>query len=300
MRLGDDGRPPRRRDGQATSLGYTGRVLTILSGLLSAVSYATSDMFSQRVTRETRALTQMVWVLATGVVIILPVALIVRGLPQGDEWTGAGLAALAGALYFGALFCLLRGLATGDLGLVSALVSLQGAYLAIVVILLGEPVTPLLALALALSVVGAVLTSFEGRARSTRGAPWAFAAGLLFAGVMLCYVYGDIDWLRQAAISRTVSLLVTLPVALLTGGLGVPSGLRLRAVGAGVLELGGLVMLTITFALGPAAVAGVTTTQVGTFAVILGFVLLRERPRPNQWAGIVCTIIGVTLLAAVV
>ena len=74
----------------------------------------------------------------------------------------------------------------------------------------------------------------------------------------------------------------------------------MRAVGAGVLELGGLLLLTITFALGPAAVAGVTTTQVGTFAVILGFVLLRERPKPNQWAGIVCTIVGVTLLAAVV
>jgi drug/metabolite transporter (DMT)-like permease len=275
-------------------------VLTILSGLLSAVSYATSDMFSQRVTRETRALTQMVWVLATGVAIVLPVALVVRGLPQGGEWSGAGLAALAGTLYFGALFCLLRGLATGDLGLVSALVSLQGAYLAVVVIWLGEPVTPLLAVALALSVVGAVLTSFEGRAKSTRGAGWAFAAGLLFSGVMLCYVYADIDWLSQAAISRTVSLLVTLPVALLTGGVGVPKALRVRAVGAGALELGGLVMLTITFALGPAAVAGVTTTQVGTFAVILGFVLLRERPKLNQWVGIVCTIVGVTLLAAVV
>lgn len=275
-------------------------MLTILSGLLSAVSYATSDMFSQRVTRETRALTQMLWVLATGVAIVVPVALVVSGLPQGGEWSGAGLAALAGALYFGALFCLLRGLATGDLGLVSALVSLQGAYLAVVVILLGEPVTPLLTVALALSVVGAVLTSFEGRARSTRGAGWAFAAGLLFAGVMLCYVYGDIDWLSQAAISRTVSLLITLPVALLSGGIAVPRALRVHAVGAGVLELGGLLLLTITFALGPATVAGVTTTQVGTVAVILGFVLLRERPKPNQWVGIVCTIVGVTLLAAVV
>ena len=120
-------------------------MLTILSGLLSALSYASSDMFSQRVTRETRALTQMVWVLATGVVIILPVALVLRGLPEQGEWTGAGLAALAGVLYFGALFCLLRGLNVGDLGLISALVSLQGAYLAVTVILLGEPVTPLLA-----------------------------------------------------------------------------------------------------------------------------------------------------------
>ena len=87
------------------------------------------------------------------------------------EWTGAGLAALAGVLYFGALFCLLRGLNVGDLGLISALVSLQGAYLAVTVILLGEPVTPLLGVALALCVAGAVLTSFEGRAGSTRGAP---------------------------------------------------------------------------------------------------------------------------------
>jgi len=275
-------------------------VLTILTGLLSALSYATSDLNSQRVTRETRALTQMVWVLGTGVVIIVPVALVLRGLPESGEWTGAGLAALAGVLYFGALFCLLRGLNIGDLGLISALVSLQGAYLAVTVILLGEPVTPLLAAALALCVIGAVLTSIEGRARTTRGAPWAFAAGLLFTGVMLCYNYGEIDWLSQTAISRTVSLAIALPVALLTGSIAVPKTLRVRAVGAGVLELCGLSLLTITFALGPATVAGVTTTQFGTFAVVLGFVLLHERPKPNQWAGIACTIIGVSLLAAVV
>jgi drug/metabolite transporter (DMT)-like permease len=275
-------------------------VLTILSGLLAALSYASSDMFSQRVTRETRALTQMVWVLATGVVIIVPVAVALRGLPDAGEWTGAGLAVVAGVLYFGALFCLLRGLNVGDLGLISALVSLQGAYLAVAVMLLGEPVTRILAAALALCVAGAVLTSFEGRAGSTKGAPWAFAAGLLFAGVMLCYAYGDIDWLSQTAISRTVSLLITLPVALFTGSLAVPKALRARALGAGVLELSGLSLLTITFALGPATVAGVTTTQFGTFAVILGFVLLGERPKPKQWAGIACTIAGVSLLAAVV
>ena len=67
-----------------------------------------------------------------------------------------------------------------------------------------------------------------------------------------------------------------------------------------MLELSGLSLLTITFALGPATVAGVTTTQFGTFAVILGFVVLGERPKPNQWAGIACTIVGVSLLAAVV
>ena len=275
-------------------------MLTLVTGLLASFAYASSDMFSQRVTRETRPLTQMVWVLVTGVTIIVPLALIVDGLPETGEWSGAGLAALAGALYFGALFCLLRGLQIGDLGLVSALTSLQGAYVAVAVILLGAPITPLLALALALSAFGAVLTSFEGRARSTRGAPWALAAGVLFAGVMLCYAYGDIGWLSQSAISRAVSLVIVLPVALVSGGVGVPKAMRVRAVGAGLLELAGVMLLTFAFALGPPTVAGVTTTQFGTFAVVLGFVLLHERPKPNQWVGIVCTIAGVSLLAAIV
>ncbi len=172
--------------------------------------------------------------------------------------------------------------------------------MAVVVIGLGAQVTPLLAGALCLCAAGAVLTSFEGRARSTKGAPWALAAGALFAAVMLCYAYGGIGWLSQTAISRSVSLVVAVPIALLTGGVAVPKRLRLLSVGAGVLELCGLLLLTITFALGPATVAGVTTTQFGTFAVILGFVVLHERPRPHQWVGIAGAIGGVSLLAAVV
>ena len=112
-------------------------MLTILTGLSSAFSYAVSDILSQRVTRETRPLAQMVWVLATGVIISVPIALLVDGLPDGGaEWRGAGLGALAGVVYFGAFFCLLRGLHVGDLGLVSALTSLQGAYVAVIVIVL--------------------------------------------------------------------------------------------------------------------------------------------------------------------
>jgi uncharacterized membrane protein len=277
-------------------------VLTILSGLSSALSYAVSDLNSQHVARATRPLTQVVWVLATGVIIIVPIALLVNGLPGGAaEWRGAGLAALAGVFYVAAFFCLLRGLHAGDLGLVSALNSLQGAYVAVVLVLLGARVTAPLGLALALCVLGALLTSIEGRARTTAGAVWALASGVLFAGVMICYAYaGGISWLSQAAISRTVSCAIALPFALLTGGLAMPRALRVRAVGAGVLELCGLVLLTIAFSLGPATAAGVTTTQFGTFAVLLGFAVLHERPRRHQWLGLVCTIVGVTILAVIV
>ncbi len=277
-------------------------MLTILVGLSSSFSYATSDLFSQRVTRAARALTQVAWVLITDALIIVPLALLVDGLPSGGaQWRAAGAAALAGVAYFGAFLCLLRALRSGDLGLISALSALQGAYAAVIFVALGQRVTPLLGLALALCAFGAVLASFEGRAKTAKGVPWAVAAGLLFACVIVLYSYAhDISWLSQAAISRSVSVLIVVPAALFTGGLGLPRGLRLPAIGAGALELGGLLLFTIALAMGPLTVAAVTTTQFGTFAVILGVAFLRERPRSCRWAGIGCTLVGVTLLAVTV
>jgi drug/metabolite transporter (DMT)-like permease len=274
-------------------------MLTILAGLSSALSYAGSDLFSQQVTRKTRALTQVVWVLLIGSVIVVPVALLVEGLPDnGGQWRAAGMAMAAGAAYVAAFSCLLRGLQLGDLGLVATLNSLQGAFAVLAFVALGQPVTLWLGLALAMCAFGAVLTSMHDRASTTRGAGWGLAAGFLFAAVMIFYSQaGDISWLSQAAFSRTTSLSIALPLALLTGTIVVPRGLRLTAGGAGALELCGLLLLTISLSLGPVTVAGVTTTQFGTFAVLLGFALLGERPRFHQWLGIACTIAGVTALA---
>lgn len=275
-------------------------MLTVLAGLLTSLSYSTSDMLSQRITRATRPLTQMVWVMGFGAIVLIPVALVIRGLPGDGEWGDAGLAALAGLLYFFALLLLFKGLSTGDLGLVSALASLQAAYVAVIVIVLGEPVTPLLAVGLALCVCGALMTSVEGRAKTARGAVWALLSGLTFSGVLLCYNYSELDWLSEAAFSRTVSLAVAIPIALLTGSIAVPRALRVTALGAGAFEVCGLLLLTITFSLGPATIASVTTSQFGTFGVLLGYLLLRERPKPNQWAGIVCTLAGVSVITALV
>ncbi len=277
-------------------------MLTILVGLSSAFSYATSDLLSQRVTRAARALTQVAWVLITGALIIVPIALLVDGLPAGGaQWRAAAAAALAGVAYFGAFLCLLRALHDGDLGLVSALNALQGAYAAVVFVFLGQRITPVLGAALVLCAAGAVLASIEGRARTAKGVPWAVASGLLFACVMVLYSYAHaISWLSQAAISRSVSVLIAVPAALFTGGFALPRALRATSVGAGVLELCGLMCFTIALAMGPLTVAAITTTQFGTFAVILGVALLHERPRRHQWAGLACTLIGVTLLAVAV
>lgn len=275
-------------------------MLTILAGLCSAFSYATSDLLSQNVARRTRPLTQVVWIFAVGTLVSVPVALIVDGVPVGAEWRGAAFSAVAGALYFLDLYCLLRGLHAGDLGLISALNALNGAYVVVVAILMGEPVTPVLGTALALCVVGGVLTSMEGRATTTKGAFWGLASGGFLACTVLAFSAADsISPVSQTAIARTVSLVIALALALASGGVAMPRGLRGRASVAALLELAGLALLTLAFFLGPLAVAGVTSAQLGTFAVILGFTILHERPRRHQWIGIACTLSGVSLLASV-
>ena len=40
-----------------------------------------------------------------------------------------------------------------------------------------------------------------------------------------------------------------------------------------------------------------TIAQAGTMAALMGFIVLRERPRGLQVAGVVLTLIAVTLLA---
>jgi drug/metabolite transporter (DMT)-like permease len=80
-------------------------MLTVFTGLLASLSYATSGMFSQHVARKTRPLTQVMWTIIAGAVVIIPLALVLRGVPRGDL-TGTALAALAGLLYFVATLCL--------------------------------------------------------------------------------------------------------------------------------------------------------------------------------------------------
>ncbi len=276
-------------------------MLTILTGLSSAFSYAVSDMFAQHVVRGSSALRMVAWVLAVGVLVVVPTALVVEGLPRGDaQWRAAAWAALAGVVYVAAYCSLLRGFSKGDLSLVAALSSLQGAVTAGAAIALGEQVTVVAAAGLTLSVVGAVLAGMQEHARTTAGAGWALLSAVLFGAVVTLYGQaGDLPSLSVAAVSRVTSFAVALPVALLADGVMIPGKLRPVAVGSGLLELLGVVMLTVSVGLGPLSVAGVTASQFATFALLLGVFVLKERPRRHQLVGVAATIVGVSILGTV-
>ena len=288
-------------------------MLTVVLGLTSSLSYALSDMVSQHVSRGIGVVRVVFWVLATGVVLIVPALFIVEGAGwHGEGWRGVGFAALAGVLYIGAYSCLLAGFKRGDLSLVAALSSSQGAFAAVFAVLGGERMGLLMAVGLVLAIAGGVLAAVQGRAKSAAGAGWALASGLLFALVMVAYDHADeLTWLATAAISRAVSFALFVPIVAVVlvwerraaaparrppRGLLLPPRLLGFAVVAGVFEIVGLVLIAASIVSGPLAVAGVMASQFATFATVLGVVLLGERPRWWQLVGVALTIAGVSIL----
>jgi drug/metabolite transporter (DMT)-like permease len=285
-------------------------VLTVLVGLSSALCYATCDMLSQRVSRIAGPLRVLCWTLPAGVVIILPIALSINGLPATRaEWEAVGYCAGAGVLYLAVWVTLLRALQVGDLSLVLPLASLSGLFTAVFSLLRGSRLTLLLGLGIGFAVIGGTLAAMQGRAKSAAGAGWALISCVLWTLTIVLFGQAEqIPWLSQVSWARLVSLLALVPFAFVISRRARrrpsnpdPSRLGLRGIliciVAGIVELIGLTAMTIAVQRGPFMLAGIAVAQVATMGVILGLLFLGERPRVHQLVGVACTLIGVTLLS---
>jgi len=299
-------------------------VITVLLGLSASLSYSLHDLIMVRVTRLSRPLTGMFWVFCSSLAIMLPIALVVDGLPHGSaQWHALGYAAVGGVFYVAALLALLRGFAVGALSLVTPLAALEGAFASVYSLLTGEPVGIVTGAALVLAVAGAVAASFVPRSKAPRangddrgevlppadgrlprrrrlgsaaGAGWGLLSGMAFAVTLVLYGHtGAVGPVTAAAAGRLASLPLVVPLVLAAHATGLPRPLRPRTLLAGAFEAGGYVAAAAALARGPVSVASVTVAQFAFFAVILGMVVLHERPARHQLVGIGCTVAAVML-----
>ncbi len=285
-------------------------MLTVLTGLTSAFGYAVHDYLLVRIVRSASLWTALAWVMLVGLVILVPLALVVDGLPSGDaQWRAAGFAAASGVLEFLGLGALLKGLSTGNLSVVTPLGSLAGGFAAIAAIVLGETLPPIAWIGLPLAVAGGLMASVERspesalgerrRTRATAGAGWALLSAALFAGTLLLFGEAtELPPVSLAAVGRVATTVIVIPVALLTGGLTLPREFRSRATIAGAVDAGAFVALAAAISLGPVAIASVAVAQAGTWAVIIGLVIMHEKLGRVQLVGVVLTCFAITMLAA--
>jgi len=271
------------------------------------------------VVRAAAVWTALTWSMGVGLIILVPLALLVDGLPSGSaEWRAVAFAMAGGVCEAAGMGCLLRGLVKGNLSVVTPLASLTGGFVAMIMIVRGEPLPAFALVGLPLAVVGGLMASVEkapkervfgpdesaasargARTRATAGAGWALLSAALFAGTMLFFVEAHaLHPVALVAYGRLGTMVVLVPVTLLLAGLRLPRPLVRRAAFAGVFDAAAFVALAAAISIGPVAIASVVVAQGGAMAALLGLFVLRERLSRVQIVGVALTCVAVALLAS--
>jgi drug/metabolite transporter (DMT)-like permease len=231
------------------------------------------------------------------------------GLPRVIPWLVP--AAFLGA---GAFATLYRGLELGPVAVVSPVLATYAVVpVMLSVALLGEELSPIEWLGVAITIAGAVLTSTDLRAVAggtfTRfaGLPWAIVSTLLFG--VATYVLGwsaqEAGFLPSMWFARVTLSIVVLGAAcivwLRAKGHGparaelVPSTLRLAAL-AGMLELVGTIVYARGAEVGLVSIVTAASATYPVIPVLGGVALLHERLVPNQYVGIGLVVTGLLML----
>jgi drug/metabolite transporter (DMT)-like permease len=283
----------------------------ILFGLTAALSWGLADYFAAITSRQTGSF-RVVLGFHLAAMVLLAGLLVVTGEGLSDVSAGdlAWLAfvGLLGGLSYLAFY---RALAIGPISIVSPIVSAYAAVTVVCAVLIGgERLAAGETAAIVVVILGVLLASSDlAQMRALeRIALLGILLALATAVVIGAFVYGvayfsaDYGWLVPIFLARGFSTLFIVGVALRTGDWRFPDrSPRLLAVIALIAVVDTLGYVAFNF-----GVRHADTTIVATAAapyavvpIVAGVLLLHERPRPTQWAGIALVIGGLVLLGLV-
>ena len=282
--------------------------MVILLGLAAAVLYGSGDFLGGLATRRAHVLAVLILAEGAGAAVALAAAAMSPGPPSlaGLAWPGDG-AGLIGGL---GLIIFYLGLAAGPMSVVAPVSGLVSTVLPVAVALAGgeRPGAGVYAGAL-LCLVAVVLASSAGdasatqrRARPGRAIAYGGAAGVSFGlFFLLIRNAGQTGELWPIAAARVGELAVVLTAAAV-----LRRGLRLRraggwlllaATGAGVIDVVANICYVAATRTGMFGLAVVLASLYPGITVLLARVVLGERLRWIQRAGLGLAAIGILLVA---
>ena len=282
-------------------------MLALGFGLTAAILWAVHDLLARKLSQGAPLLPIIVWVMATGCIVLVPVSLVIGGwsLMTGPAWGLAALSGLAVVLAMGSLY---KAFSLAPVRLVSPIV---GAYPMLslgIAMLQGREVTGADWLAVLAICVGIAIVALASRSDAPEGyaASPTLALGwatLSMIGFALTFALGQ-EAARQGAdlpvilISRLVALAAS--VALMVWYKGSLAGQRgqfpvLALMGGfDAIALG---LVTAAGVLPRAEYASVSSSLFGVLTVLLATWFLKERVRLIQWLGIATIFAGIGALS---
>lgn len=222
---------------------------------------------------------------------------------SGGQWAAvAGL----GALSIGAYVGFYKALELGPIAIVSPIASSNGAMIVVLaVIVLGESLSGMQALGIALVLIFIVLASVEPAAvrfSGGSGIRLALAATVVFGFYLfaLTTLTDDLGWLLPILLTRAVA--VTLMAAFFAArpdGEKRPLGrlILLACTTAGALDAVGYLMFNRGAELGEVAITSAAASSYPLIPILVGLIAYRERIAWYQLVGVGGVLIGMVVLS---
>ena len=277
-------------------------MISIVFGLLTAVFFASSSLFSSRAVKVIGSWSAVAWTMLVGLLITLPF-LFASGVPAAvSENVGwllvAGIGNVAGLVLAGLAF------RVGKVGVITPILATEGAIAAVIAAILGESIAPVVAFLLLVIVGGIVIAAVAPDPEPldherpvlavllATGGAVVFGLSLYAAGSLS----GDlpIAWVLLPA--RLVGVIaLTIPLAL-SRRLLLTRGTAPLVVGMGLAEVIGFTC----FAIGAqyqVAVTSVLASQFAPIAAVMAYVLFKEKLGALQITGVAILVTAVTALS---
>jgi drug/metabolite transporter (DMT)-like permease len=278
--------------------------LTALLAVTSALLVGGADFVGGFLSRTVDAVRVAAAAQLVGLALAVPTALFVaseRVTTTDACWAvGSGVAVALG------LVCFYTAMTRGLISVVAPVTAVTGALVPLLYALGGgeRPGEAAVAgIALAIVAIGLVSLGPMGpaEAAASRDAlPLAIAAGVLFGLFYVCFarVHEDAG-LWPVAISRLTSATVLVALAIaLTGGFSVGRAAAPWVVAIGALEVAAAVTLLLALQRGPISVASVLASLYPVTTTFLAALVLRERLRGLQLAGVALALVAVALISS--
>ena len=270
-----------------------------LLAILSSLMWGTSDFLGGVTSRRLPALAVYGLSQAVGFLALVAVATVVGGWsadPGYWPWAiGSSVLGMIGMLAF------YQALSIGPMGIVSPLVALSVLVPVAVSLLRGELPAAIQVLGIILAISGILLASGPELSGAETAKPLILAgvAALAFGGMFVLMAEGSkVDPLMTMTGMRvtTVAMFsVILLVARNLGGARPADALPLAAIG--VLDAAANVTFGYATTMGLLSTTAVLGDLYPVVTAVLAAIILRERLRPVQYAGVVVALGGVLMIA---
>jgi drug/metabolite transporter (DMT)-like permease len=239
---------------------------------------------------------------------LLAIAVFSTGALSDVSWEHTFAFVGIGALGAASYLTFYRALSIGPISIVSPVVSGYAAVTVVLaVIILGERLSTGTLIAVLIAMLGVLLASTDlAQIRRTERVA-ALGIGLAVATMVLigaylfwiAYYADELGWLAPIFLGRAFSTVFLVGVALRGGEWRFPDrspGLLATIALIAVLDTGGYVFFNFGIRHADTSVVATASAPYAVVPIVMGVLLLGERPARSQWAGVALVISGLLLL----